>query len=198
MAVASRSQIKYWSNNYTLFTRAENIAPENVEAKLNLINELFHRQQYGAVLKLAKEAQQLDPKSLPAFSAAGQAAYLLHDYQAAETYYARATELDPGRGDLFYCLGQARMQMEENDSAADALKRAVALAPASRGFHYMLGKALMAVGDRASAREQFQQELLVDPQSWAAHAALQQTELRPKASKLLTSVRPQNLDPVSK
>ena len=157
-ALASRHDVGYWASNYTLFERAEAVAPHNLAVKLNLANELFRQRQYRAALQLGEEAQQLDPNSVAAFSTTAWAAYLLQDYEAAERYYARATDMDPSQGDLFYFLGLSRLQMSKFPSAIEALRRAIILAPTARGYHFALGQALSLSGEWESATEQFEIE----------------------------------------
>jgi tetratricopeptide (TPR) repeat protein len=122
--------------------------------------------------QVSRQAVQLDPNSPLALAAAGQAAYLVHQYPLAEEYYSRALTLAPPRVDELYYLGMTRIQTGRFSDALAVLQKGNALWPNSPGYHLAMGKALAGMGQWSAAREEYKLELALNPDSPGAKAGL--------------------------
>jgi tetratricopeptide (TPR) repeat protein len=172
LGVATYRQTRYWQDNLTVFTRGVQVAPHNVLAKLNLTSELIRNQMLDGAFQVSRQAVQLDPNSPLALAAAGQAAYLVHQYPLAEEYYSRALTLAPPRVDELYYLGMTRIQTGRFSDALAVLQKGNALWPNSPGYHLAMGKALAGMGQWSAAREEYKLELALNPDSPGAKAGL--------------------------
>lgn len=172
MSVATWKQLNYWRNNYVLFQRATEVAPQNERAAANLAAEMIYSGNFTSALQISERMMKLHPDSVLPVRPAALAAFLLHDFSLAETYYAKAAALDPGQGSMYFYLGVARIRLDRYPEAVEALQKAAALSPGMQGVHYNLGIALMNLGKLQQARDQFAAELKSNSSNVAARQAL--------------------------
>lgn len=172
MSIATWKQLNYWQNNYVLFERATEIAPQNERAAANLAAEMIYSGNFTSALQISERMMKLHPDSVLPVRPAALAAFLLQNFSLAETYYEKVIALDPREGRMYFYLGVTRIRLGRYPEAVEALQKAAVLSPGMQGVHYNLGVAFMNLGQLQQARDQFAAELKSDSSNVAAREAL--------------------------
>lgn len=172
MSVAAWRQLDYWQNNYVLFERATEVAPQNERAAANLAAEMIYSGNFTSALQISERMMKLHPDSVLPVRPAALAAFLLQDFLRAESYYEKAVALDPGEARMYFYLGVARIRLGRYPEAVEALQKVATLSPSMQGVHYNLGVAFVHLGQLPQARNEFAAELKSDSSNTAARQAL--------------------------
>jgi tetratricopeptide (TPR) repeat protein len=165
-----------WANDFLLYSRALQVAPNNPLLKVDLPNLACERGLYGAGIRLYKEVLEEDPR---AFYNLGLTYYKLGDLKEADRYLTVATGLDAANPKSFLYLGLARMKMDRLREAELLIRHAVQVAPeGSPAYHFALRIVLKAEGDLKGSVEEFQAELAIAPQEQGARDQIAEIEKR--------------------
>jgi cytochrome c-type biogenesis protein CcmH/NrfG len=183
MGALTWQQTQYWQNDLVLFVRGVAVAPNNIMARLNLSAEMTRRHDLERAFALSQEAVQLDPQSGLALRMAGEAAFLLGNYSAAENYYLRALAIEQAQADQLYYLGLARIRMGRYTEGLVVIQKAIDLWPSAPRLHYALGLGLEGLGNWTGACEAFRAELAIVPDSPAVRNQLSEAEVRELSQK---------------
>lgn len=173
---ATISQASYWSDNFTLYSRGMEIAPNNFLAINNLGTAFAKRGQHREAIELYKEALARKPFYWSANCNLGYSYYQLGKFDDAERYLERAIAIYPNDPRQFLCLGMARMKLGRLDEAANTIRHALELKPEGADYHYALGSVLQRQGDLAGALNEFETELAISPEHRGAREEI--TEIR--------------------
>lgn len=155
--------VSYWTDDYTLFTRAHQIAPLNGTAANNLSAEMIARQELDPAISILLGVYRRDPSDSRIALNLGHAYYKKGDLAKAEVYLQHGKAVDPGLADLYVTLGQIRLKQNRTKEAQDDLRQAVQLNPYSAPFHTGYGMILALNGDCADADREFDQALSLNP-----------------------------------
>jgi protein O-mannosyl-transferase len=173
LGLESMSQMVWWQNNKTLFTRALTVTPENPNALVNLGAAYLADGHYAEAEPLMQRAYQLAPRNSNALFGMARLAWLRKDDEAAAKYLTQALSINP-RYDMWLHLVSVEMHLNQIDAAETAAQQAAAMEPKAAGVHVAMGTVLLAKGDREGAAREFRQELRLFPQSEPAQAGLAQ------------------------
>jgi tetratricopeptide (TPR) repeat protein len=155
--------VSYWTDDYTLFTRAHQVAPLNGTAGNNLSAEMIARQELDPALAILLAAYQRDPADSRVALNLGRVYYRKKDLPKAEFFIQRGIVIDPGMADLYVIMGQIRLNQNRNKEAQDDLRQAVTLDPYSAPYHTSYGIVLALNGNCADADRQFDTALSLNP-----------------------------------
>jgi tetratricopeptide (TPR) repeat protein len=161
----------FWENNYALYLRGHQVAPQNTTATDNLGAELFARGQLDAAQTVLEEGFQRDKDFGIAFNL-GRIGYAKRQYSQAEAYTRDSIALAPYFADAYVSLGQIELKQSRPAEAQASMRRAVELNPDSGPFHTTYGIVLALNGDCSGATEQFQTALHLNPVDASAQGQL--------------------------
>ena len=162
MLVAGR-QAGYWRDNFTLFLRGVQIAPNNGIAAGNLGIEYWKIGQREIATELLRRAAALHPDIFDADKKAGYGHYQAGRYTEAEQAFDVAVATRPDDAFSHLMLGLIYLKTSRAAAAIAEARRAVALAPHQPGYYFGLGTILEATGDLAGARDAYRAELAIRP-----------------------------------
>jgi tetratricopeptide (TPR) repeat protein len=171
----------FWADDYTLFTRAHQVAPLNSKADINLGSDLLALGRIDEAQNLLETAfqQHTDDPVIAAYL--GRVHYARKQYAEAEYYARRAVALDPSMPDGYFFLGLALLKENHPADAESSMRRAVELNPYSAQFHISYGLSLQVNGNCGGAKEQFDAALALDPGDFITKR-LQTIHCRPQVS----------------
>ena len=172
LSIESLSQMVWWQNNLTLFTRAVSVTPRNPRALTGLAEAYLSARHFDEAVPLLQRALAIDPRHSGALYCLGRIAWMQGDDADAEKYLSQALSIQP-RYDIWLHLASIEMHRKQPDAAEDAVRQALAMDPTGVGAHAALGTMLLAKGDRPGAAREFRQELRIYPQSDVARMGLE-------------------------
>jgi tetratricopeptide (TPR) repeat protein len=178
LSIESLSQMVWWQNNLTLFTRAVAVTPNNPRALTGLAEAYLTVGHFDEAVPLLQRALAIDPRHSPALFCMGRIAWLRGDDADAEKYLIQALNIHP-RYDIWLHLASVEMHRKQVDAAEDAVRQALAMNPTGLGAHAALGMILLSKGDRPGAAREFRQELRIYPQSDVARMGLERATGNP-------------------
>ncbi len=172
-AGADATQSVQWASTTLLYTRAVQIAPNNVHALEPLAQEMLRQGRLDEAIVLLERASGLVPTDWSTHFLLAHTCFTRHRFDEAEQHFRRAIEINPNSAAEHYFLGLTLLELDQTAEAEAPLRRAIALLPAGRGFHEALARVLLARGDVAGARAELQAELSNEPNNPSARAELE-------------------------
>lgn len=171
----------FWADDYTLFSRAHQIAPLNSKAVVNLADDLIAMGKIDAAQDLLEDnfRRHAGDPALAAYL--GRVEYIKKHYAAAESYTRQAIALNPGMPDAYFYLGQIQLKQNRVPEAKESMRRATELNPYSAQFRTGYGIVLQLTGECAEASRQFEAALQLDPDGFVPKQ-LESLRCRPGAS----------------
>ncbi|HKO04449.1 MAG TPA: tetratricopeptide repeat protein [Candidatus Acidoferrales bacterium] len=178
LALIAWRQAGFWSNNYELFRRGVEIAPQNGIAAGNLGIEYMKAGDRETAALLLRRANALNPNIWEAAKQQGLEHYAAGRYKEAEQAFDVAVVTRPGDALSHLFLGLTYWKTGRPAQAVAEARRAVALAPREPGLHYGLATILYDTGDLAGARDEFRAELALRPDHQPSLQKLQELDQR--------------------
>lgn len=163
LAACTTSETSYWRDDFTLFSRAHEIAPLNPEAINNLGVDLIERRQIDPAQALFEAGLLADSRNALFLFNEGRVQYMKGDYPKAEEYTSKSISVNPDAADSYVSLGKIQLKLERPADAAISFKRAVDLNPYEPIYHASYGIVLVLNGDCAGATSQFETALKLNP-----------------------------------
>ena len=163
LALICWRQAGFWRNNYELFRRGVEIAPQNGIAAGNLGIEYMKAGDRASAAVLLRRADALNPDIWTADKQQAYAHFLAGRYKEAEQALDVAVVTRPDDAFSHFLLGLTYLKTARPAQAVEEARRAVALAPREAGLHYGLASILESTGDVAGAREEYRAELAIRP-----------------------------------
>ena len=160
---ATVSQSAYWADNFSLYSRGVEIAPNNFLAINNLGSALAKQGQYEEAIKLYLQAIERKPLYWSANCNLGYSYYALGRYAEAEPWLLRAIEIYPRNGRQYFCLGMTEMKMGRLGNATAMIEHAIEMQPQEPDYHYGLGLVFKRQGDLNAALDALKAELIIKP-----------------------------------
>lgn len=153
----------FWRDDITLFTRAHQIAPRNLNAIDNLGVDLIDRLQIDRAQELFDAGLQEDSGNALFLFNQGRVQYIKKNYSKAEEYTRKAIFSNPYAADSYVSLGKIELKLDRPLDAANSFRRSVELNPYEPHFHTSYGIVLALNGDCNSAIAQFEAALALSP-----------------------------------
>src|SRR5690348_11797578 len=147
------------TNALVIFKKAENLAPNDVDVRLNLANSFLLAGAAEKATREADEALKIEPNSAAAYFVKGSACLRLLNWEGAVKAFENAGKIDPSEPATFFQLGRARMELKQWEEAIAAFKEGIALDPnhLRRTAHYLLAQAYLQAGRQAEAQQELEQ-----------------------------------------
>lgn len=155
LALATVRATSFWANDSTLFTRGNQIAPQNVTARNNLSLEWLKAGQIEQAQTMLERTMREHPDDWLTTYNVSRVQYLQKEYLEAEISSRRAIQLVPDLPDPYVTLGQMQLKSNRLGDALDSMRRAVELNPYDPRLHTVYGIVLEASRDCTAAMIQF-------------------------------------------
>jgi Flp pilus assembly protein TadD len=170
--VQSRSQLRYWQSDETLFRRALAVTRENAVAHYNLGHFLERGGARDEAAAHYREAIRINPGY--GFAHNNLANILARSGQWSEAlqFYRAAIALSPQSAEAHSNMGAALARTGQWEDAIHHYRAALSIQPGLPGAHNNLGVALLQRGDTEAAISHFRQALERQPDYTAARVGL--------------------------
>ena len=155
LAAGTIKAINFWQDDYTLFSRAQQIAPHNPGAVNNLSVEWISRGELEQAQSALEKGLQENREDSRFATNLGRALYLQKQYAKAEEFTRHAMALDPNVAESYVTLGEIQLKQNRPAEAKDSVRRAVELSPFDAHYHTIYGIVLELNGDCPQAMIQF-------------------------------------------
>jgi len=150
------------SNSIAIYLQAVKLAPESLEARLNLANAYLLADNSTNVIEQCQQALDLDHNSGAAYYLMGCAYLRLNEAEPAVKSFQQSKKIDPAITALDFQLGLAEARL---DRVADAIREFEMVAkfdPQNSSVHYQLSQLYQRAGrsDDAAREIQIHQQVL--------------------------------------
>ncbi|MDR3764253.1 MAG: tetratricopeptide repeat protein [Acidobacteriota bacterium] len=123
LAALTAVQVEWWQSGLSLFTRAVDVAPENIRARNLLANEYFKAGAVDRALSLYARTLELDPNKWETNFSAGVTLASVGQLAQAEALLRRSTEEDPTMALGFAQLADVLRAEGKNGEAQQVLQQ---------------------------------------------------------------------------
>jgi protein O-mannosyl-transferase len=154
---------RFWLDDYTLFSRAHEVAPANLTAANKLSVELIERKEYERAQFLLESAYRENSGDYRVSLNLARLQYVQRQYAKAEEYTRKSIALGPNVADPYVYLGMIQLKENHPREAQASLSRAVELNPWDAHFRTSYGIVLASNGDCTAALSQFNAALALSP-----------------------------------
>lgn len=171
LATATRIQVGYWRDPYTLFSHAMSVTEGNSVACIRVAREI-ENEDLDRALALCEEAVRMHPGSAEAQMELGR---MLTDHgrpQEAMDYLLAAVRIWPNRVEPHYDLARAYYQQGMFDQAAEQCMVALRIDPTHAGSENQLGLIYVRQGRIEKAIPLWQSAIRHDPTYAEPHGNL--------------------------
>lgn len=171
-AVMARRQVKFWHNDFTVFTRALEVTSDNALAHYHLGIAYRDRKQTANAMNQFRRAVAADPLFALAYPEIGG---ILEDEgkpQEAIELYQQAVRLIPGSDQLHNLLATRLWNLGKQDEALAQYAAALRCNPDYADAHFNYGMALASRSRFAEAESQFAAAYRLRPQDTEALGCL--------------------------
>jgi protein O-mannosyl-transferase len=142
MSAISAKEARVWDSELTLFTRAVNVSPDNIEAVTLLSEAQANNGQRQLAMETLQHSLESHPNSERLVFTLGNSYYQMEDFPRARPLLERvarsATSVDY-RSRALYDLSMIELKQNHYDAAEALLKAAVQVAPSVTGYQRLLG-----------------------------------------------------------
>lgn len=169
-------QLNYWTDTYTLFTRALAITENNAFAYNVVADEFAGKGDDKTAEKYFLAALAIKPDDTDAMKGLGQLAYLTGDYDKALHYYQNALRICPAdteilnmTGKTYYALGLLSSKQRKFNAALHNYKMAISINPKDGNAYKSLADLFFSQGDMMQALKNYSEALRIDPDDAKTH-----------------------------
>jgi protein O-mannosyl-transferase len=178
--VLARAQVRYWSDDLSLWRHALNVTQDNYMAHTHLGLALANQGRDGEAMPHFVEAVRLRPDFALAQNDLGVALMARGDLDEAARHLSAALRKEPGNATIHTNLGLTLMGLGEPGEAARSFAAALELQPDRADAHANLGDALARIPGRLpDAVAQYREALRLQPGFPPARQALDRLETAP-------------------
>jgi tetratricopeptide (TPR) repeat protein len=172
MVVATRTQITYWKDSITLFSRAAAVTVDNTTMLKNLGNELCSAEDYRKAIDYFNRTIEIDPGDAEAYVCKARALIEMKEFQQAEALLAEALQLRPDSAEAYNWMGVVFSRKSNPKDAIDHYRKAVRLKPDYATAFNNLGMALNDLGKSQEAIEYYRKAIEIKGDYAEAHSNL--------------------------
>ena len=169
------TEINYWKNSGTLFSRALEVTRNNLIAHNNLGTYLAARGNTAEAIVHFEKARKINSNYDLAPFNLGLAYADQGQYKKAIPYYQQALAINPEFGLAYHKLGDALYRLGRYDQAAENYKQAIRINPSYAQAYNHLGAAMVRKGDADAAIPLFRKALQIKPDYKEARSNLKNT-----------------------
>jgi tetratricopeptide (TPR) repeat protein len=162
------------TNAITTYAQAIELAPEDINVRLNLANAYLLGGSNAAAIDLCQEVLKLDRNNAAAYYLTGCAYMRLEQPEPALKAFDQSQNIDPAVTALSYQLGLAQAKLGHVDDAIHDFQTVIQFEPEHPSAHYQLSQLLQQAGranEAASELQKHQQILAANPNNASSGAA---------------------------
>jgi tetratricopeptide (TPR) repeat protein len=150
------------TNAIATFSEAVKLAPENLDARLNLANAFLLAGDSTNVIEQCRQSLNRDHNSGAAYYLMGCAHLRLNQPKPAVQAFQQARQIDPAITALNFQLGLAQAQLGNLDEAINEFETVAKFEPENPSVHYQLSQLFQRAGraDDAAREMQMHQQVL--------------------------------------
>jgi tetratricopeptide (TPR) repeat protein len=169
LTFCARTQVSYWRNNESLWTRALACTSDNFIAQNNLGNVLLLKGQVDEAMVHYQMALRIRPDEAEAHYNFGLALFQKGQVDEAIAQYQKALQIRPDDAKAHNNLGNALLKKGGVDEAMVHYQKALQFKPDYAEACYNLGNTLLQKGRVDEAITQYQKALQIRPDDAKAH-----------------------------
>ena len=171
----SRTQIAYWKNSVTLWSRAYSVTPRNYKTLHNLGSSLFDAHEYEKALSVYKVFVEEFPNQVMAHMGYGASLWKIGLITEGKTVLEKGLSMDPHYHRLLNIYGKMLFALKEFTRASEMFSRAAASKPEMRIYSFNLATAQFEAGDQHLSSQTIatissfagRQSLIAAKEAWA-------------------------------
>src|SRR6266700_6272020 len=164
------------TNAIATYARAMELAPENIDVRLNLANAFLLAGDHQKVTEQCEQVLSLDHNAAAAYYLMGCAHLRLNQAEQAVQAFQQSQRIDPAVTALNFQLGLAQERLGQVDEAINTFETMLQFEPEHPSAHYQLSRLYQRVNrleDAARAMEKHQQILARNPNRSAGARAFE-------------------------
>lgn len=165
----TQTQVGYWKDSFTLFTRAHNVTNKNYLAQNKIGMALAAGNKYEAAARYYREAMKSNSNYMPAYNNLGIAQMEEGKLEVAMNSFTEALRLKPGDGVVHFNRGELYARMQKWDEAIEDYRSAMKKDPSNASLHNNLGVALTHLKRLDEAIQEYREAIQLDPEHAGAH-----------------------------
>jgi tetratricopeptide (TPR) repeat protein len=169
LIVVTRSQVRHWRNDITLYEHALNVTSENSLVHTNLGAALARQGKYDEAVSHYTEALRIKPDNANARNNLGLALIHQSRYREAIVLFAETLRNSPHDPTVQYGLGIALARQGRYQEAIVHFSEALRMNPLDANAHYNLGLALACQGKDQEAVSHYTDAVRINPNLGNAH-----------------------------
>lgn len=169
MLICTRTQVKHWQNNITLFEHAIKVTRNNAVMHNNLGTVFSKRWKMDEAISHYKKALQIEPDYALAHKNLGVVYNTRKNNSAAIIHLQKAISLEPGLNDAYYYLAKAFRSQRRFDKAEKYYRMALKFDNDKAKVFNNLGVVLNLQGKTKEAIESFRQSLQLNDDDARTH-----------------------------
>ncbi|WP_298521917.1 lipopolysaccharide assembly protein LapB [uncultured Methanobrevibacter sp.] len=164
------------ANSYVFLNDPENariafeelleIAPDDVNALINMAQILKKKYHYEESLPYLDKALKIDPQNSDAMMFKGEALYYLFRYDEAKDYIDRSFEISTENHYIWYLKGECESHFENHEKAVEYYSKAIEMEPNFERCYYDLGISLIILGRAEEAKVAFRKVFDMNPEDY--------------------------------
>ncbi len=172
LTLVSMTQVRYWENSFTLFTRALNVTANNATAHYNLGQAMSIQGRVAEAMPHYLEAIRIKPDYDAAHNNLGLSLALMGRLDEATNQYAAAMRANPKNVEVHFNYGLALASLEDFDAAISHYAAVLEISPRHFGAHNWMGNALAAQNRLEEAGRHYAEALRLKPDYDEAYFSL--------------------------
>ncbi|MCK4752067.1 MAG: tetratricopeptide repeat protein [Planctomycetes bacterium] len=169
MVICTRTQVRYWENNTSLFERALAVTKNNYVMHYNLGRVLHKQNRLDEAIGHYNMTLRIAPRHIKAYNNLGLALWSQGKFDEAVNSFHEAIEVKPDYPETYNNLGVTLQSQGKLEEATNYFVRSLELEPNSALFHNNLGKALKEQERSEEAVGHFNRALEIDENSALAY-----------------------------
>jgi predicted O-linked N-acetylglucosamine transferase (SPINDLY family) len=157
------------------YRRALEVNPRDVEALINLGNELRNRGQIDAAMASYRSALEINPNAATAHYNLAVVLREIGRLDDAITHYGQALKIDPAFTEAHLNIGNAFGELGRLEDALTSYRRASELRSSYADAHYNMANVLARLGRPAEAEASYRRTIELRPDAAEVHSNLGNT-----------------------
>ncbi len=168
----THTQLPYWRNSVSLWTRAVSCTSRNSTAHGHLGNSLVEKGHLAEAIPHYRDAIEFDGRNAQAHYNLGVLYFKAGRVDEAIGLWQKATGINPNYADAYNNLGLAFFEMGRVDEGIAHWKKAIAINPNHAASHRNIGNAYLKSGRAGEAVLHLKQTIAINPGDANTHNEL--------------------------